>query len=42
MTHIVYKSCSTFQKKHIGQYSEGIDVFKYENFDLFVRLFHSF
>jgi len=32
MTHVMYKNCSTFQKKHVGQYLEGIGVLKKENF----------
>jgi len=39
MTHVIYKNCSTFQKKHVGQYSEGIDVFKNENFHVLVTPF---
>jgi len=39
MTHVIYKYCSTFQKKHVGQYSDGIGVFKFEKFHLLVKLF---
>jgi len=28
MTHVIYKHCSTFQKKHVAHYSDGLDVFK--------------
>jgi len=42
MTHVIYKNCSTFQKKHVGQYSEGIGVFKNINFHLLVMFFSFF
>jgi len=42
MAHVIYKNSSTFQKKHIGQYSEGIDVAKVENFHLLVAVFQFF
>jgi len=42
MTHVIYKNCSTFQKKHVGQYSEGIGVFKFEKYQIFGNVFSSF
>jgi len=42
MTHVIYNNCSTFQKKHDGQYSKGIGVFKFENFHVLVNLFSLF
>jgi len=36
---LYYKNCSTFQKKHVGQYLEGIGVFKFSNFQILVTLF---
>jgi len=42
MTDVIYKNSSTFQKKHVGQYLEGIGVFKFENFHLLERLFSFF
>jgi len=42
MTHVIYKNCSTFQKKHVGQYLAGIGVFKFETFYLLVTLFSFF
>jgi len=32
MTHVIYKNRSTFQKKHVGQYLDGIHVFKLKIF----------
>jgi len=29
---LYYKNCSTFQKKHVGQYSEGIVYLKLKTF----------
>jgi len=37
-THVIYKHCSTFKKKHVGQNSKGIDVFKVENFHFLEKL----
>jgi len=34
MTYVICKNSSTFEKKHVGQYSEGNGVFKNKNFDL--------
>jgi len=42
MTNVVYKIFSTFPKKHIGQYSEVIGLFKFENFLLLVKLISFF
>jgi len=42
MTHVIYKNCSTIQNKHVGQYPEGIGVFKFENFHLLETLFSLF
>jgi len=38
----MYKNGSTFQKKHVRYYLEGITIFKFENFRLFVTLFKFF
>jgi len=27
--YFIYKNCSTIKKKHVGQYLEGISVFKF-------------
>jgi len=35
----MYKNCSTFQMKHVGQYSKGIVFFKFKNFHILVTLF---
>jgi len=42
MTNVVYKKFSTFPKKHVGQYSEVIGLFKLENFLLLVKLISFF
>jgi len=39
---LYYKNCSTFQNKDVGQYSEGIGVFKVVNFHLLIMLFFHF
>jgi len=41
-SYVIYKSWSTFQKKHVEQYSEGIGIFKFENFHLLVMFFSFF
>jgi len=38
-SNVIYKKCSTFQKKHVGQYSEEIGVFKFEKFFVLVSFF---
>jgi len=42
MSNVVYKFFLTFSKKHDGQYSEVICLFKFENFYLLVKLFSFF
>jgi len=42
MTHVIYKNCITFQKKQVGQYSEGIGFFKVKKLHLLVTLFSFF
>jgi len=34
--------CSTYQKKHVGQYLEEIWIFKFEKFPIFVSFFLPF
>jgi len=41
-SYVIYRNCSTFQKKQVGQYSEGICVLKFENFNILVTLFSFF
>jgi len=36
------KNCSTFQKKHVGQYSEEIGIFEFQKFHLLVTFFSLF
>ena len=39
---LYYKNYSTFQKKHVGQYSEEIGLIKIQNFHLLVTFFSFF
>jgi len=41
-SYVLYKNCSTFKKKKVGQYPKGICVFKFENFHLLLTLFSFF
>jgi len=41
-SYFIYEICSKFQQKHLGCYSKGIGVFKFENFHLLVTLFQFF
>jgi len=41
-SHVLYKNCSTFQKKHVGTYSEEIHVINFEKFHLLVTFFSFF
>jgi len=39
---VIYKNFSTLSNKQVEQYSEGIGVFKFENFNLLVMFFTFF
>ena len=39
ISYFIYTNCSTFQKKHIGQYPKAIDIFKFQKCHLFMTHF---